>query len=400
MNKLFLLLATVYITPAMALTCLDEYSGEASCANSDTTAGDCKSLGYSTNDVDGCVQYLKCPFDTSYKRCVAKTDDTDENTTQTDTSCRIGYIFYSDGSCSNVENYDSAKTPVGVVYALSASKGSVPYRSENELHTSSLHGRVIALKDLTFDSNYIFNPYTPYSNGNKKAPFGLYKYDIASLTEYTEDDDTSGILYALGNGVKSIFDGKSATYTLSHQYSNSIGNHMSTYNCKVNNSFGYYQGADANSNVYCFSSPALASYYFYPPNISASNSIAGQNNWYLPSLGELMLLYGYKHNQIKEIEYDTGSTLETVIRVNTTLKKLKLSGVDVDLLPYHTYSGEPGNDDVAYSVNTISCHYLSSTRYDSKTSWTLSSGYRYHYPTNDGSNTLTDFNCVRPSLEF
>ncbi len=59
---------------AQGLTCLDEYAGEASCADSDTTAGDCKTLGYSTNDVDGCIKYLKCPFDTNYQRCVAYED--------------------------------------------------------------------------------------------------------------------------------------------------------------------------------------------------------------------------------------------------------------------------------------------------------------------------------------
>ena len=43
----------------------------------------------------------------------------------TSTTCAVGDVFYSDGTCCPVENFDCRKTPVGVVYALSATKGDV-----------------------------------------------------------------------------------------------------------------------------------------------------------------------------------------------------------------------------------------------------------------------------------
>ena len=59
-------------TSAFALTCLNDYSGTSGCARNQTPAGDCSTLGYSKANVDGCVKYLYCPFDTSYKRCITQ----------------------------------------------------------------------------------------------------------------------------------------------------------------------------------------------------------------------------------------------------------------------------------------------------------------------------------------
>ncbi len=59
-------------TSAFAMTCLNDYSGTSGCAGNQTPAGDCSTLGYSKANVDGCVKYLYCPFDTSYKRCITQ----------------------------------------------------------------------------------------------------------------------------------------------------------------------------------------------------------------------------------------------------------------------------------------------------------------------------------------
>ena len=59
-------------TSAFALTCVNDYGGTASCANNDSSAGDCVSLGYSKDSVDNCKHYIYCPFDANYKRCVAE----------------------------------------------------------------------------------------------------------------------------------------------------------------------------------------------------------------------------------------------------------------------------------------------------------------------------------------
>ena len=71
MIKLFLLLLTVYSAPVEALTCVKDYGSTESCLENPNPAGDCSTLGYSTTDVDGCEHYLYCPFNTTYKKCVA-----------------------------------------------------------------------------------------------------------------------------------------------------------------------------------------------------------------------------------------------------------------------------------------------------------------------------------------
>lgn len=64
--------SAVISSPAYSsLTCINDYENNDGCTSSVDTAGDCGSLGYSTSEVSGCKKYLKCPFNSSYKICVA-----------------------------------------------------------------------------------------------------------------------------------------------------------------------------------------------------------------------------------------------------------------------------------------------------------------------------------------
>ncbi len=64
--------SAVISSPAYSsLTCINDYENNDGCTSSVDTEGDCGSLGYSTSDVSGCKQYLKCPFNSRYKICVA-----------------------------------------------------------------------------------------------------------------------------------------------------------------------------------------------------------------------------------------------------------------------------------------------------------------------------------------
>ena len=58
-------------TSVFALTCANDYGGTQGCASNTTAAGDCETLGYSTQNTADCEHYLYCPFDKAYKRCVA-----------------------------------------------------------------------------------------------------------------------------------------------------------------------------------------------------------------------------------------------------------------------------------------------------------------------------------------
>ena len=69
---LFGALTLLSASSALALTCANDYGSSAGCASNTTAAGDCTTLGYSKDNVDGCEHYLYCPFDTSYKRCATE----------------------------------------------------------------------------------------------------------------------------------------------------------------------------------------------------------------------------------------------------------------------------------------------------------------------------------------
>ena len=66
------LCANMLILPAYSATCVKDYGGtDNSCVNITAPAGDCGDLGYTTDDVENCTNYIRCPFDTRYKICVA-----------------------------------------------------------------------------------------------------------------------------------------------------------------------------------------------------------------------------------------------------------------------------------------------------------------------------------------
>ncbi|MBE6450623.1 MAG: hypothetical protein E7016_01510 [Alphaproteobacteria bacterium] len=77
MIKLFLFIFLVFPLVSEATTCVKDYAGTNSCVENENTAGDCETLGYSSQDVSGCKNYLYCPFNTNYKRCVAGGNELD-----------------------------------------------------------------------------------------------------------------------------------------------------------------------------------------------------------------------------------------------------------------------------------------------------------------------------------
>ena len=98
-SSLYGVLTLLSTTSAFALSCVNDYGGSSSCAGSTQAAGDCTTLGYFKNNVDGCEHYLYCPFDTSYKRCVSL-----DCTTYTLSSCPSGAT-----SCASCQSGSSTK---------------------------------------------------------------------------------------------------------------------------------------------------------------------------------------------------------------------------------------------------------------------------------------------------
>ena len=277
------------------------------------------------------------------------------------TNCAIGDVYYSDGTCCPVENFDCKKTPVGVVYALSTTKGGIPYNTATAEKTKSQHGRVIALRNLTVDSYNAFDPTNPYNNNSAKMYFGLYATNVSGVTNY---DTAAKMLTAFKNNTAEIYSGKENTA----KFAAATPKHT---DCTS----GSYTEGTANYNRYCAPTAVNATLAFYPPEVGKNHATAGAGNWYLPAYGELALLYGINVDSMTSGTNNSGAVNTTKLKVNATLKALANKGIDAKAL----------TDDYYWASNETNVSYA----------WKLlmSNGVR----TYEGRNTT---NLVRPSLHF
>ena len=180
---------------------------------------DCESLGYSSKEDPYCADkgYMYCPFNHEYKKCVQyncealgftesdKSSWCDKIVTCKDNEkftacacaaphpepCEVGSVYYANGTCSSVENYQGCGTPVGVVY----------YVTDN-----GKHGKVINLKNLGGTEDKPFDPANPYGP-SRYFRWGYYRVNIEDLTNY----DYSNMLEPLKNRSPDLYDGKGNT---------------------------------------------------------------------------------------------------------------------------------------------------------------------------------------------
>ena len=292
---------------------------------------DCESLGFTNNDkTSWCKNIAACPGNKDYTACIKAT-------------CDIGDVYYADGSCGLVEDYNPVlgKTPVGVVYYVS---------------DGGYHGKVINLKDLGKEKkNKPFDPANPYNTSYQY--WGYYNYDIPELTNYNSNDN---MLTQLQNRDQGLYDGKSNTVK--------ILSASGLTNCNYDKSTeGYYQ--------HCIAEAAQAAHDFYPLEEFKEDSKVGQGKWYLPALGELMDLHGYNNSDITNFTGKSGANGNTKNTVNTTLTALKNKGVTAAALSGY--------------------YYWSSSAYNSSSSWNFGMG--------DGNRVnlvKNEARLVRASLEF
>jgi hypothetical protein len=252
-------------------------------------------------------------------------------------TCAIGDIYYSDGTCSSADDYDSTKKAVGVVFMLTDAAG---YPLDDA--TRSQYGRVVNLHDLYAQSNYLFSSTKPYSGGYAYLYGGLYMREISNLTTYTTNSvTTSGSLgYALKNNVSDIYDGKSNTQKILSSISSAMNN------CP-------YTSGTSEYAVACRAPAAEAANAFYPPNVSSGDSKVGAGKWYLPAEGELAYLYGIDISAVTASRYGSGATGTTKTTVNNTLSILA------------TKMGS------SYAAALTNSYYWSSTPYYTTNAWDL-----------------------------
>ena len=321
---------------------------------------DCVQMGYSTASDPNCKDdgYIFCPFDKTYKKCVnmncealgfTKTDKTswcnklikcksDTSFTLCQNLCEVGDVYYSDGTCGYAQDYDasSGKTPVGVVYYVT---------------DDGRHGKVINLHDLgRASSNAEFNPQKPCDTTYKTFHWGVYGTDIPDLTNWICGGSDNSYLTVAKKG-----DHSNPFWSAGKEYTQII--------------------AEAQNNNLLY--PASATLAFYPPGVDQNDPKVGKGKWYLPTLGELMDLYGYNYTSgLGNCSSSTGATGTTKTKVNATLQALK--------------SKSAGN-----AEELTNSYYWSSSEYSSGSSWKLymNNGNRNY----DGKSNI---NYVRASLAF
>ncbi len=177
-------------------------------------------------------------------------------------TAKIGDYFYSDFTRSS--EYDETKTCVGIVFALTEKEGG----EINNSLTSSNHGRVVALKDVGK---------AMWANSSAQV------YDVAGLTNYEKVDGTneSGYLPFHKDNEGNVGYHAEANVKLMVDL-NENGSIKQWYTTGALSDFR----GDRNTELTDTSLTKL------PASYKAANfNLGGLNGWYLPSMGEMALIY-------------------------------------------------------------------------------------------------------------
>ena len=97
---------------------------------------------------------------------------------------------------------------------------------------------------------------------------------------------------------------------------------------------------------------ATAANQFYAPGIAQNDADFGQGNWYLPSIGELMDLYGTDTQAMTGSYGTSGATGENKALVNAALAKL--GGDAAQLSNGYYWSSSENNDNFSWGLDMIS----------------------------------------------
>jgi hypothetical protein len=268
----------------------------------------------------------------------------------TSSSCKIGDVYYSDGTCSSEYLPCVEKTPIGVVFMLTDILGNVSSRSTS---ASSTHGRIVALRDLALDSStYLFS----LSGTIDTFPWGAYGLQISGLNSYEWTQIYPILMQYRGKESDSdVYAGKANTLSIVNSYS-------------IDRCSGYTENTRAWA-LACYPTAAEAAYAYYPAELLKSTKV-GQHNWYLPAIGELMEMYGLDLSAVTADGGNTGATKVVLESVNQKLSMLQAQGVSATL------------------INVKGAYYLSSTQKDQSFVWVLqmATGTRSHIAKPEGSS--------------
>ena len=165
MRKIFLMLTTALFSfDARAVTC--------------TATPECAALGYKYTEAECEKGAVKCPSGSSYY-CPNPRP-----------KCAIGWIYYSDGTCSAPAAYTTSKTVLGIVV---------------HVNDNGIGGQIMA-------------PWPIDTNGNKTSSnsttmkWSTEYVDISSLPNFTSQSSASTDYDSCGNTDKIVAQGNASTY--------------------------------------------------------------------------------------------------------------------------------------------------------------------------------------------
>ena len=276
----------------------------------------CEELGYIFPYKEG-RRSIRCPFDTSkvlyldycqaygltskpndaagaYQECVEeKADGTKINTGYYRyTRCNSGYTYQS-GDC--IRRYN-----IGDIYYYNGTPIGIVFYDDGETI------KIVALTDINADGQASSTTYlywsTSWGNSNRY-------YDVDGLTNYSYIDEATEDM-----------DGKSNTQKI-----------LSYIKSK-----GYpAQAATATSK--------------YAPSVCANGSICGAGEWYLPALGELMILYV----NVSTINSKLSSAGGSAIRTNNDYWSSTEHNSNRAWCVYFGNGGGDNNKTVSYRVRPV-----------------------------------------------
>ncbi|WP_031535454.1 MULTISPECIES: DUF1566 domain-containing protein [unclassified Bacteroides] len=198
------------------------------------------------------------PEVTTYE--AGKVYDTEVFTCQPIAKAKVGDYYYSDGSTSSVLNAD--RTCVGIVYALTNANGEI-----DQNLTESSSGCVVAIKDLNNSTLYRWSA----------------KVENTSIADYTTVDGTKNTAFL------PFYKGQAGVY-----YSTENKLEISdASNIALWPKQGCISDFAGDDHAQYFTSST-----YYAAGYNSRNDGLASLNWYLPSMGELLMVYLQEKNGV------------------------------------------------------------------------------------------------------
>lgn len=231
---------------------------------------------------------------------------------------KIGDILYSDKSYGSANDHTSSKTPVGVIFAVSADRKNIKF---------------INLQDLTFTSKtdtHNFNPQNPYGEAETTTIFSTQGFDKLELPVYPKAILHTELKAACGCSCEfdQCFQQNCKEYeddctckTCNACYSTQDGKCIAG-NCKdlCQDAQDLYNGKAMTTRSFeqlgtgAFVSFAASQFY-----IGNKSGDFGQGNWYIPAIGEWIDIYGIYKPSMTGINKNQGMIGNNQALINSAL---------------------------------------------------------------------------------